>query len=171
MSTFTGSLKRVEHRDLPLLITWRNHPDVRAYMYSQHQISPAEHQQWFDRQSHDQNSHLFIYSEESQPCGFAQLRVAKERAEWGFYLAPEAKKGTGTRLGKTVLDWAFQNLNLHKVSGEALDFNHASIRFHHKLGFVDEGRLRDHIKINETFHDVLCFGLLESEWAIKREAL
>jgi hypothetical protein len=35
--------------DLETLLRWRNHPDVRKCMLSQHEITLAEHRAWFDR--------------------------------------------------------------------------------------------------------------------------
>lgn len=164
MKAEPGEVRSVTKADLPRLLAWRNHPSVRSYMYSQHEITEMEHQKWFERVLADEQRHLLVYSEHQLPVGFAQLAVTDQRADWGFYLSPDASKGTGTRLGFKVLDKAFFELQLHKVVGEALDFNQASIAFHQKLGFVNEGRLRDQVRINQMYHDVLCFGLLASEW-------
>jgi RimJ/RimL family protein N-acetyltransferase len=67
-------------------------------------------------------------------------------------------------LGVTALHHAFGVLGVHKVSGQALDFNTASIRFHERLGFRREGLLREHHFDGERYHDILCFGLLDHEW-------
>jgi UDP-4-amino-4,6-dideoxy-N-acetyl-beta-L-altrosamine N-acetyltransferase len=53
---------------------------------------------------------------------------------------------------------------LHKLCGQALAFNERSIRFHQNLGFRREGVLRQQHFDGEQYHDVVCFGLLASEW-------
>jgi UDP-4-amino-4,6-dideoxy-N-acetyl-beta-L-altrosamine N-acetyltransferase len=85
-------------------------------------------------------------------------------ADWGFYIAPGAEKGTGRLLGQAALDYAFQRLNLHKICGQALAFNERSVKFHHNLGFKQEGILRDQYYDGENYHAIICFGLLKVEW-------
>lgn len=160
----TSMLRAVTEVDLPHLRQWRNHPDICRFMYTQHEITQAEHQAWFARMQENPNVHLLLYIEHDEPIGFAQLTVHGHRSEWGFYVAPSAKKGTGRKLGQRVLDYAFGELKLSKVSGEALCFNEGSIAFHKALGFTHEGTLRQHASIHGEIKDVLCFGLLKSDW-------
>ncbi len=171
MSISNKNFRPITNKDLPLLLTWRNHPDIRKFMYTQHEITLSEHQNWFDKVSRDPTRQLLLYYDYYNPVGFCQFTINKHRAEWGFYLSPEATTGAGTRLGKAALNYAFDELQLHKVSGEALDFNLPSVKFHRKLGFVDEGCLRDHAEIDGKYYDIYCFGLLKTEWHSKREKL
>lgn len=152
--------------DLHLVLTWRNHPDIRRYMYAQHEIPLSEHQRWFEQASQNPHKHLLIYTVEESPMGFIQLSQLNSTpvADWGFYAAPDAPKGSGRRLGRAALKHAFEHLGLHKICGQALAYNVPSIRLHLALGFQQEGLLRDQHYDGQTYHDVLCFGLLTSEW-------
>lgn len=152
--------------DLHRILSWRNHSDVRRFMYTQHEIPLDEHQRWFEQASKNPHKHLLIFEAEGSPMGFVQLSQLSRSpiAEWGFYAAPEAPKGTGRRLGQAALRYAFEHLKLHKVCGEALAYNEPSVRFHRALGFQQEGLLRDQHYDGQAFHDVLCFGLLTTEW-------
>jgi RimJ/RimL family protein N-acetyltransferase len=85
-------------------------------------------------------------------------------ADWGFYAHPDALRGTGRKIGKTALNYAFNELNLHKVRGQALAFNTRSIAFHQRLGFIKEGVLRDQYQIDGMYHDLICFGLIKQDW-------
>ena len=160
-------LRPLEARDLEVIRTWRNHPDIRRYMYTQHTIGREEHQRWFEHADADPDKYLLIFERDGVPTGFVNLSIvdqAARRAEWGFYLAPEAPKGSGTLLGKRALSYAFKDLNQNKLCGEALAANHRSIRFHERLGFRQEGRLRDHHFDGSEYHDVIAFGLMAREW-------
>lgn len=152
--------------DLALVLSWRNHPDIRRYMYSRHEIALAEHQRWFEEASESAHKHLLIFEAGSRRQGFVQLTQlgGSPVAEWGFYAAPDASKGTGRRMGHAALRYVFEHIGLHKLCGQALAFNEPSIRFHRALGFQQEGLLRDQHYDGQCFHDVLCFGLLISEW-------
>ena len=152
--------------DLERVLAWRNHPEVRRYMYTQHEISLDEHTRWFERASQDPNRHLLIFECEGAPLGFINIHQIAPGgiADWGFYAAPDAPKGTGRRLGQAALQYAFSTAGLHKLCGQALSYNERSIRFHQKLGFQQEGILRQQHFDGQHYHDVVCFGLLANEW-------
>ena len=159
-------LRPMSESDLQLVMTWRNHPDVRNYMYSKHEISMDEHRTWYAHASKNAATTILIYERDGKACGFVNLTRTRcsEVADWGFYLAPDAPNGYGRDLGFQALNYAFERLKLYKVCGQVLGFNKRSIAFHKRLGFIEEGRLREHHCDGDQFHDVVCFGLLSSEW-------
>lgn len=169
MPDYGGKLRAMTADDLVAVLEWRNHESVRRFMYTQHEISFSEHQRWFERCQQDSNRHLMVYEEGGKPLGFVNITItgAGKVADWGFYNAPDAPKGTGSRLGQQALRYGFETIGLHKVSGQALAYNEGSIRFHEKLGFTREGVLRDQHFDSSRYHDIWCFGLLKHEWAQK----
>lgn len=164
--SFPDHVRPMTPDDLALVLSWRNHPDIRRYMYTQHEIALSEHQRWFEQASKNTHKHLLIFEVEASPEGFVQLTQLDGGpvADWGFYAAPDARKGTGRRMGQAALNYAFRHIGLHKLCGQALAFNQPSIRFHRAFGFQQEGLLRDQHYDGHRFHDVLCFGMLISEW-------
>jgi UDP-4-amino-4,6-dideoxy-N-acetyl-beta-L-altrosamine N-acetyltransferase len=135
-------------------------------MLTQHEITFAEHRAWFDRASRDETRALLVIEEHGQPRGCVIFSGVEKNAtaDWSFYSAPESPAGTGTRICSAALDFAFNKLGVHKVAGQVIDFNRASIRLHQRLGFTQDGNLRKHILINGVHHDLLCFGVLIAEW-------
>ena len=164
-------LRPMSESDLELVLEWRNQPEVRSYMYSTHEIRMDEHRTWYDHASNNAAIALLIYESDEQACGFVNITRTRcpEVADWGFYLAPDAPKGSGQELGKQALKYAFEQLSVHKLCGQVLSFNARSIAFHTRLGFTEEGRLRDQHFDGEQFHDVVCFGLIGSEWKVLAE--
>lgn len=156
----------MSENDLEYVLRWRNHPDIRRFMLSQHEITLAEHRAWFDRASRDETRALLVIEEYGQPLGCVIFSGVEKNAtaDWSFYSAPGNPAGSGTRICSTALDFAFSDLGLHKVAGQVLDFNRASIRLHQRLGFKQEGNLREHSLINGTYHNLVCFGVFSSEW-------
>ena len=155
--------------DLLLILEWRNHPQIRQFMFTQHEISLDEHQNWFMKASQDLTRRLLIVEEAQQPIGYVQFSNAVRGgvADWGFYVNPDAPKGTGCKLGVAALSHGFNALNLHKVCGQVIGSNLASIVFHKRLGFCQEGVLREQQCIDGVYHTVFCFGLLADEWQPK----
>ena len=161
-----GRLRPMHSADLARVLRWRNHPDVRRFMYTSHEISQEEHAQWFARNSQTPGVWLLIYEVDTVPLGFVNISSTRcsQIADWGFYLAADAETGTGRSLGATALEFAFAELKLHKLCGQALGFNERSIRFHERLGFSREGVLREQHFDGECYQDVICFGLLAADW-------
>ncbi len=152
--------------DLALVLAWRNHPEVRRYMYTQHEITLDEHKRWFERTLQDPKKNLHIFEANQQPLGFVNFNETGNGGivDWGFFVAPTAPKGSGRQLGRAALKHAFNQLKHHKVCGEALAYNKRSIQFHQSLGFQQEGILRDQHFDGEQYINVICFGLLSDEW-------
>lgn len=152
--------------DLALILSWRNHPTVRQHMLTQHEISLAEHQHWFQCASGDARRKLLIVEEAGIAIGHVNFSGVEPGgvADWGFYAAPGAAKGSGKKVCATALTTAFNEFQLHKVCGHALQSNKASAGLHLRLGFSLEGRLREHSRTGQVYQDLLCFGLLKREW-------
>lgn len=162
-------IRSAELADLEQILLWRNQPEVRTYMFTQHEISFPEHLKWFERSQKDPTQKLLIIEEKSLPLGVVNFSgVGKGGvATWGFYAAPNVARGSGNKIGLMALEFAFNQLEVHKVCGQALAFNEASVRMHCKLGFLQEGVLRKQHVVNDFYHDVICFGLLREEWMMK----
>ncbi len=160
------TLRPLAESDLEMVLGWRNRPEVRSAMITQHEIGLDEHQRWFDNAAKDPTRCLLLAEAEGQPLGYVHFSgvAAGSVADWGFYAAIGAPSGSGSRFGRAALDHAFAVLGVHKVCGKVLDNNNASLRFHRKLGFVEEGVLREQQRQGDNYHDLICFGLLRHEW-------
>lgn len=166
MTYMSINVRTMRDTDLNLVRSWRNNPEVRRFMLTQHEISPEEHQSWFARVKQDESRCQLVAESGDLPVGYVQFSGVSLGgvADWGFYIAPQAPKGTGKAMGAAALDYGFSVLSLHKICGQALAYNAPSIGFHQHLGFTQEGVLRQHCLIDETYHDLICFGLLKAEW-------
>lgn len=163
------TVRALELADLPMVLAWRNHPEVRRFMFTQHEIGFEEHQRWFARSASDRTRRLLIGELAREAIGFVQFSNVSPGAvaHWGFYVNPDAPRGTGQQLGRAALDHAFNDLGLYKVCGQALEGNHASIALHKKVGFKQEGTLRDQ-HVEGASHTLICFGLLAQDWRLVR---
>lgn len=169
-----GLLRTIHDEEIELMRIWRNSPEVRSKMYTQHEISEEEHRDWWKKTVKGSDSQYFMFENHSTPLGivgFSRIDRANSNCFWAFYASPKAPQGTGSQMEYLALDYIFYTLRLHKVSCEVLAFNVPVIRLHHKFGFVTEGVFRQHYKNANQFIDVVRLGLLADEWAEKREAL
>lgn len=168
-----GRLRGMTAQDLERVLVWRNHPEIRKYMFHPGEIGLDEHRDWFGRCSAEPGRHLLLYEEDNAPAGFANLgnAFADAVATWGFYVAPGAPRGTGRRMCETVLAHAFSVLLVRKVCGEALATNPRSIALHERLGFRREGtRCEPRLGAAGGYHEVTCFGLAAEAWRTQGSA-
>ncbi len=137
-------------------------------MLTQHEIGWEEHLVWFSRVSKDPSRTVRIVEHCGEPIGYVQFSQAGNPGvvDWGFYAVPGAARGAGILLGRAALEYGFAQMGVHKVCGQALAYNTASIAFHYRLGFVQEGLLRQHSLVGGAYHDLVCFGLLREDWAV-----
>ncbi len=84
------TLRPLEPADQDRLYGWRNAPEVAAYMYSDHQITPEEHARWFAGLQGDARRDYRIIEVDGAPAGLANfydIDRAQGRASWAYYLA------------------------------------------------------------------------------------
>ena len=166
MSSESLTLRAMHAADLEQVRGWRNHPRVRGHMLTQHEIGPEEHALWFAKLQQDPKRHVVLVHEGSQALGLAHFVPVNPHGvmDWGFYLTPQAPVGSGSKLARMALDFAFRQQGWHKVCGQVVSSNAASRRFHLKLGFTLEGVMREHAFICDEWLSLLCFGLVSTDW-------
>ncbi len=59
--------------------------------------------------------------------------------------------------------YAFQELSLRRLTGGAMSTNTAMCKCFARVGFKEEGRLRQHLLVSGEFADHVLFGLLKDE--------
>ena len=73
-------------------------------------------------------------------------------------------KGIGTEVGKMLLEYGFNTLNLNKIWVGNVATNEAAIGSKNKLGFTVDGVLREANFKNGTYHDVVISSILKREY-------
>lgn len=87
------------------------------------------------------------------------------RAELGYWLAPTAwGHGYATEAAAAAVDFGFRHLGLGRIYAQVFVGNDASMRVLAKLGMVNEGTKRQHIRKGGRRLDVVFYGLLREEW-------
>jgi UDP-4-amino-4,6-dideoxy-N-acetyl-beta-L-altrosamine N-acetyltransferase len=168
-------LRPLRSKDSDRLLRWRNSPEVAAYMYTDHEISPDEHARWFAGIEGDPKRAYWIIEMDGEPVGLANLYdidPTHGRCAWAYYLAePQVRgRGVGSFVEYAMIEKVFGEFGLHKLWCEVLASNEAVWKLHEGFGFRQEACLRDHVVKNGRRQDVLGLGLLARDWAERRSA-
>lgn len=96
--------------------------------------------------------------------GVDQYQPMLEQAQLGYWLRSDlAGRGYMKEAAKAVVDFAFEDIGLHRLELHASPDNHASVRVAEALGFQREGLARGIAKNADGFYDCLVFGLLATD--------
>jgi len=73
-------------------------------------------------------------------------------------------RGLGTEAIRLFLAYGFEQLGLHRISLDVLNFNPRAKQVYDKLGFIAEGVLREEHRWGDQWIDVTIMSMLTHEW-------
>lgn len=166
-------LRAFELEDEDFLIHIRKNKDVFSLTTGNKYFASKEHSKKLLKDnliSDGKNLYLMIcLTEENSPIGYlsiVDIDHVNKKAQWGGIIIDSSYSGKGyaTIAAKEMLKFIFEDMNMNKVYGYWLDSNLASLKMSQKLGFVEEGVLRDHIFKGNQYHAVYYLSILRSEY-------
>lgn len=153
----------------------RNQPQVRRFMYTEHEISAQEHQAWLASLAGNGRQSVYVVMVDDIPRGVVSLNAINplhRSADWAFYLDSELQgKGLGSQVECWLLDHAFTDVGLAKLNCEVLASNPAVVRLHQKFGFTVEGVRRQNVCKDGERLDVMLLGITAEEWRAHRPGI
>jgi RimJ/RimL family protein N-acetyltransferase len=103
-----------------------------------------------------------------QLVGDVMLRWHSEKhasGEIGYVIHPDyAGQGYATEASRSLLQLAFDDLGLHRVTAHIVQGNEPSLRVARRLGLRQEAHHVESIRVGPAWSDHLVFALLEQEW-------
>jgi len=161
-------LRTVEKSDLEFLRDGVNHPDVRVYMGNRVPQNLESEEEFFEDVVCGDGVHLMICNKDGEEKGIISLTPQGDRAEnmaeLGIWIHPDYHgNGHGTEASDMLTNYAFDQLNYHKVYARAYEGNRPSQKIWERLGFENEGSLRDHTYTKGEYKNVIYYGMLNGE--------
>ncbi|MFN3264087.1 MAG: UDP-4-amino-4,6-dideoxy-N-acetyl-beta-L-altrosamine N-acetyltransferase, partial [Aquificaceae bacterium] len=143
---------------------WRNHPEVRRWMYTDHEISVEEHKEFVENLKRDKRNFYYLVCSEGKLIGVIYLNkvdLHNRNAYFGIYANPEEKiHGAGLILERSAISLAFEVAGLHTLKLEVIEDNERATNFYKRMGFVEEGRLREFVFKDGRWKDVIVMGMI-----------
>ena len=105
--------------------------------------------------------------------GFYDIEWANQGAWLGMGIGERDAwdQGYGTEALHLALQYAFDELNLHRITLTVIAYNERAIAMYERAGFRREGVLREFGQRDGGRYDMYLYGLLRPEWQSALEAL
>jgi ribosomal-protein-serine acetyltransferase len=101
-------------------------------------------------------------------AGYNTIDWSNKTAYIGYWLHKDYQgNGIMTRVAKALTDYAFEYYKLNKVDIRAAVGNKKSRSIPERLGFVQEGTIRQAEWLYDHFVDHVVYGMLHDEWERK----
>ncbi len=163
-------LRPVEKSDLPELRKWVNDIETRRFMLNSGPISEIMEERWLEKISvASPELHLAICLLDGTLLGTMSLHNVDMRhrhATTGSFIGPHEHrgKGYGQDAKMQLLNFAFNEMNLHKVMSRVLAFNKRSAAYSAKCGYKEEARLKEQTFRDGKWHDELILSVFREDW-------
>ena len=93
------------------------------------------------------------------------INMKHRHGELGYWLGAKYwNNGYATEAARALVDFCFKEKNFNKVFARHFAVNPASGRVMQKIGMKYEGTQRRHYYRNDTWQDVVFYGVLYDEW-------
>jgi RimJ/RimL family protein N-acetyltransferase len=98
--------------------------------------------------------------------GFYEIEWSNQAAWLGMGIGDREAwgKGYGTEALRLALQYAFDELNLHRLTLTVIAYNERAIALYEKAGFRREGVFREFGQRDGKRYDMYLYGLLRPEW-------
>lgn len=167
-------LRAISETDAPLLLQMINDPDTERMLGgSSFPVSMSAQQSWIqgqannsdmlrciiaDRAAEEAGLGTVILSDIDRKNGCAQVHIKMGTENC-------RGKGYGTDALNTIVAYAFNEMRLHCIYADILEYNTASQRLFEKCGFHKDGILRSRVFKSGTFVDVYTYSRLKEDKA------
>lgn len=166
------TLRPASEEDLPFLAAEWNSPAIRATRTDLYPRGDEDLRRFLGgRLGREDRTLALLVCVDAEPVGLALLIRERpndaelRQGELAYWTARDAQgAGYATAGSGLLLDHAFDRLGLHKVRARTFAGNDPSRRVLEKLGFSEEGVLREEAFVDGEWVDQVYYGLTDPEW-------
>lgn len=153
--------------EIEMVRTWRNHEKIRECGFKDDEISPAEHKGFLKKLKTDDRNFYWVMKKDDDYLGVLSIIKIKPKHRNGYlglYSNPfNGTPGVGSLLAKYLIKIAFEIAKLHTLKLEMMEGNAPAFNLYNKMGFKEEGRLKEFAMKNGKWKDVIIMGIINKE--------
>lgn len=122
---------------LTLVLSWRNHPNIRKWMLRDNEISMEEHLCFVQSLKNRPDKRYFLLQKSQDYLGVVDLtNINATGAELGIYANPDLH-GVGKLLMSALIDYAHETLKLTHLIANVFADNEKAKDLYQKFDFVE----------------------------------
>lgn len=167
----TVYLRPLERSDAPQLEAWINDPEVSRSLMPRGPMNLQAEEAFVDHITRSPTDLVLgIMVRESErfigTLGLMAINTQSRHAGCGLVIGDKGEwgKGYASAAFGLLIRHAFLSMNLNRLWLHVYEFNKAALRVYQKLGFRQEGVLRQHHFGDGRYHDTITMGILRDEW-------
>ena len=120
-----------------LILKWRNHQDIRKWMFDNTLISDEEHCEYIKSLRGKKDKKYFLVRYQQRDIGVVDFTdISKESVCIGLYANPNLK-GVGKILIQSILTYGFHTLKTQRLIAEVFEDNIKAIKLYTAFGFKE----------------------------------
>ncbi len=167
------SFREIERQDIPTINAWRNDRSIVEWLGANFLFIAQEIDDgWYDSYLRNRQEAVrlaILHPEADALVGCVNLtgiHRINRTAEYSIVIGDRRfwSRGVGEAATRRILEHAFADLNLNRVYLYVLAENDRAIRLYRKVGFRDEGTLKEAVFKGGRFHDMHLMAVCASEW-------
>jgi RimJ/RimL family protein N-acetyltransferase len=168
-------LRSFEIADAEIINQQFNQLETRQFLDMPYPFSLEDMKQWikktWETRKNHQNYFFAIEQFDTQQllgvCGLMHISKINRKAELMIVIYDKQyhDKGYGSEAVRLLLDFGFNQLNLHRIFLFTHDINKRAQRVYEKIGFKPGGRRRQASFFEGSYHDLLLYDMLASEFS------
>lgn len=162
-------LRPIKMGDASRFVKWLKDPEVNKFI-TRKPATIKDEKQWIKNlvKLKKIEHHFAVETNEGIHIGSASLflNLKDKNAKFGILIGDKNywDKGYGTDITKTILNYGFTKLKLHRIQLRVYEYNSRAINVYQKLGFKLEGIKREDVLYKGKFYNHLLMGILKNEW-------
>lgn len=166
-------LRAVEREDLKAMKDWRNKPEFRRNFREHRELNAEMQSNWFERfVVEDKNTLMFTIErlEDDKPigvCGLTYINWLIRSADLSLYIGEENAyidyRNYADEALNLLVNYSFNQLNLHKLWTELYEFDSKKIKFYEEHKFKRDGVLRDNCFEDGRYWNSYIYSFLQGE--------
>lgn len=165
-------LRAITLDDLDAIKEWINDPEVtRGLLVGRYPMTDETERQWIeDKMKATSSETLFTIETKSGDyvggISLFKIHPVEHHAELGIVIGDKSKwsRGYATEAMELIIEYGFNQLNLNMIYLGVVAFNKRAAALYKRVGFVEEGRLRQRVYRDGSYHDELSMSMLKTEW-------
>jgi len=168
-------LRAISKEDLPQLMKWRNRSDFRKHFREYRELNIQMQENWFNNfVVNDKNTIMFaaISNDEKQEllgcCGLCYINWIQRFADLSLYIGWNNSYidscGFAEEACRLLFGYAFGELCMNKIWTEIYEFDNLKNELYLKLGFQQDGLLRENYYYENKWWNSRIMSLLAHDY-------